>query len=364
VTRPWNFGPGPSALPVPVLERIREDLPDWNASGMSVMEVSHRGADFGALAERCEARLRRLLGVPDGYHVLFLHGGAATQFAAVPLNLMGRSGDDDGRADYVDTGIWSRKAIAEGRRFGRVSVAATSGASGDTAIPPQHEWRLDRRAAYLHYTPNETIGGVEYHWIPHAGDVPLVADMSSTILSRPIDVSRFGVLYAGAQKNLGIAGLAVVVVREDLAGRASSVTPAILDWKVQAEHGSMFNTAPTFAWYVCDLVLEWIEDEGGVEEMGRRNERKAGALYAAIDASDFYANPVRADCRSWMNAPFTLAAEGLDERFLAGAAAAGLVNLKGHRLVGGMRASLYNAIPEPAVDALVEYMREFERRHG
>ena len=360
MARVYNFSAGPAMLPLPVLERARDELLDFHGCGMSVMEVSHRGAEFKDVAERAEARLRALLAIPPAYKVLFLQGGAQLQFSAVPLNLL----PDGASADYVDTGAWSAKAVSEARRYGRVNVAASSrdGSYGD--IPDPQSWQRDPSAAYLHYTPNETIGGVEFHFIPRSDGVPLVADMSSTILSRPLDVSRFGLIYAGAQKNIGIAGLTVVVMHEDLLGRARPEIPTLLDYAVQAESGSMANTAPTFAWYVAGLVFDWLAEQGGLDAMGERNRRKAETLYGAIAASNFYANPVAEHCRSWMNVPFTLADDALDARFLAEAKAAGLTGLKGHRSVGGMRASIYNAMPQDGIEALVEFMRDFERRHA
>jgi len=360
MSRVYNFSAGPAMLPEEVLQRAREELLDWRGSGMSVMEMSHRGEHFMSIARQAEADLRELLAIPDGYHVLFLQGGASLQFAMVPLNLM----RGPGKADYVLTGSWSKKAIAEGKRFGAVSIAASSEESRFTTIPPQAEWALDPEAAYVHYTPNETIQGVEFPWIPETGEVPLVADMSSTLLSRPIDVSRFGLIYAGAQKNIGPAGLTIVIVREDLVGHAQAGTPTMLDYATHVEAGSMYNTPPTFAWYMAGLVFQWIKEQGGLAAMAERNRRKADKLYAAIDASDFYANPVDPACRSWMNVPFTLADPALDPVFLEEAAQAGLVSLKGHRSVGGMRASIYNAMPEEGVDALVDFMADFERRHG
>jgi phosphoserine aminotransferase len=358
--RVYNFSAGPAVLPLPVLERVKDELTDWHGCGMSVMEASHRSKEFISVAERAEVDLRRLLDIPESYRVLFLQGGATTQFGAVPFNLAG-PGD---RADYVVTGSWSKKALAEGRRFLRAEVAADAAASRYTSIPDPSGWQLGSDSAYLHYTPNETIGGVEFHFVPEAGDLPLVADMSSTILSRPLDVRRFGVIYAGAQKNIGPAGLTVVIVRDDLVGRARDGTPQMMDYLPQAEAGSMLNTPATFAWYVAGLVFQWALEEGGMRAMGERNRRKAEALYAAIDASDFYANPVAVDCRSWMNVPFTLADPALDGAFLEEAKREGLTNLKGHRSVGGMRASLYNAMSQDGVDALVAFMREFERRRG
>lgn len=360
MARVYNFSAGPAMLPEAVLERAREELLDWQGSGMSVMEMSHRGSQFVSIAEAAEANLRKLMGVPDNYKVLFLQGGATTQFAAVPLNLLrGRS-----TADYLDTGQWSKKAIAEGGRFCQVNVAASSRESGYSSVPARSEWKLDTGAAYVHYTPNETIGGVEFHQVPDVGDVPLVADMSSTILSRPLDVSRFGVIYAGAQKNIGPAGLTIVIVREDLIGEAAEGCPSMLDYQVQAKADSMSNTPPTYSWYMAGLVFEWLLAQGGLEAMAERNQRKARMLYGLIDGSDFYANPVAPENRSWMNVPFTLADSGLDKTFLAEAAEAGLVTLKGHRSVGGMRASIYNAMPEEGVDALAAFMRDFEQRNG
>jgi len=300
-----------------------------------------------------------LLAIPDDYAVLFLQGGASTQFAAVPLNLLG----DGGSADYVNTGQWSKKAIAEGKRYCAVNVVASSEDSNFSTVPPQAQWQLGAGAAYLHYTPNETIGGVEYFWTPQV-EVPLVADMSSTILSRPIAVAEHGVIYAGAQKNIGPAGLTLVIVRRDLLDRALPICPAMLNWKVAADNDSMYNTPPTFAIYLAGLVFDWLVQQGGLEAMERRNRRKAEKLYSAIDNSDFYANPVDLACRSLMNVPFTLADDSLDKLFLEESEGAGLLNLKGHRSVGGMRASLYNAVGEDAVDALIAFMADFEQRNG
>jgi phosphoserine aminotransferase len=360
MSRVQNFSAGPAALPLEVLEQAREELTDWHGCGMSVMELSHRSKEFIGIAERAEQDFRALLRIPDNYRVLFVQGGATTQFGAVAFNL---AGPDDG-ADYVLTGSWSKKAVAEARRFCDAREAASSADGNFTEIPDPATWDLRPDAAYLHYTPNETIGGVEFHFVPESGDVPLVADMSSTILSRPLDVSRFGLIYAGAQKNIGPAGLTIVIVRDDLVGKARPGTPRMMDYAPTAEAASMLNTPPTYAWYMAGLVFRWLLDAGGLDEMGARNEAKAALLYEAIDGSDFYANPVRPDCRSWMNVPFTLADPCLDATFLAGAAEAGLTNLKGHRSVGGMRASIYNAMPIEGVQALVEFMGEFERRHG
>jgi phosphoserine aminotransferase len=359
MSRCYNFCAGPAALPEPVLETARDDMLDWHGRGLSLMEMSHRSPEVVGVAQHAEQTLRRLLGISEDYAVLFLQGGASTQFAAVPLNLMG----ERGRADYVNTGQWSKKAIAEGRRFGEVNVAASSEDTNFSTIPAFDSWRLGSDAAYLHYTPNETIGGVEFFWTPDV-DAPLVVDMSSTILSRPINVDDFGVIYAGAQKNIGPAGLTLVIVRRDLLGRASDACPTMLDWKVAADNDSMYNTPPTFALYLADLVFAWLAELGGLDAMAAINRRKAEKLYAAIDGSDFYANPVELASRSLMNVPFTLADPALDKAFLRESEAAGLLNLKGHRSVGGMRASLYNAVSEEAVDALIAFMRDFEQRRG
>ncbi len=360
MSRVYNFGAGPATLPEAVLQQAGEEMLDWHGSGMSVMEMSHRGKDFMDIATRAERDLRELMNIPGHYKVLFLQGGASSQFAMVPVNLL--RGRD--KADYINTGSWSKKAIAEAKRFCQVNVAASSEDQGFTTIPPQSQWQLDDSAAYVHYTPNETIGGVEFHWIPECGAVPLVADMSSTIMSRPVDVSRFGVIYAGAQKNIGPAGLTVVIVREDLIGAAMPGMPAMFDYKIHAENDSMYNTPPTYSWYMAGLVFERLKQQGGLSAIAEINKRKAERLYAAIDASDFYRNPVDPVCRSWMNVPFTLADAELDAQFLEQAAKAGLVALKGHRSVGGMRASIYNAMPEEGIEALVDFMDDFERRHA
>jgi phosphoserine aminotransferase len=360
MARPYNFSAGPAVLPEPVLRQAKEEMLDWQGSGMCVAEMSHRGKEFMSIAEAAEADLRELLAVPDNYRVLFLQGGASSQFGMVPLNLL-RGGAS---ADYVSTGSWSRKAIAEARRYCAVQVTDGAADGRFTSVPDQAQLALSADAAYVHYTPNETIEGVEFPYIPDTGDKPLVADMSSTILSRPLDVSRFGVIYAGAQKNVGPAGLTIVIVREDLIGQPRDGTPTMFDYRVHAENGSMYNTPPTYAWYLAGLVFQWLKGLGGLGAMATINERKAKALYAAIDASAFYANPVFPACRSWMNVPFTLADPGLDGTFLAEAKGAGLLTLKGHRSVGGMRASIYNAMPEEGVAALIDFMGEFERKHG
>ncbi len=359
MSRVHNFSAGPAALPLPVLETIKQDLPDWQGLGMSVMEVSHRGKDFVALAARSEANLRKLLGISDDYSVLFTQGGATLQFSMAPMNLAG----PDDTIDLVQTGSWGKKAAGEAAKFCNVNLAADSSDKNFTYIPDPSTWNLSENAAYLHFTPNETIAGVEFHYVPDS-DVPLVADMSSTILSRPIDVSKFGVIYAGAQKNIGPAGITVIIVRNDLLERAPKNTPHLMTWRSYAESDSMTNTPPTFAWYVADLIFTYLLEQGGLDAMAEVNERKAKKLYAAIDASDFYSNPVAVDARSWMNVPFILADSGLDATFLSESAAAGLCNLKGHRSVGGMRASIYNAVSEEAVDDLIEFMGEFERRNG
>jgi phosphoserine aminotransferase len=346
-------------LPEAVLEQAEREMLNYRGSGMSVMEMTHRGPDFMAIAQAAEADLRELMEIGEDYKVLFVHGGATGQFAAIPLNLAPQGG----AADYLVTGTWGKKAFAEGRKYldGARLAAATD---PHIWVPPQDDWQLSADAAYLHITPNETIDGVAFDKLPEADDVPLVADVSSIILSQPIDVSRFGVLYAGAQKNIGPAGLTVLIVREDLLGRARAQTPAIWDWAQLAKAGSMINTPPTYAWYIAGLVFRWLAGQGGVAAIAEVNRRKADKLYAAIDESDLYANPVAPANRSLMNVPFTLARPELDRPFLAQAKAAGLVNLEGHRSVGGMRASIYNGMPEAGVDALIAFMREFEREHG
>ncbi len=357
--RVFNFAAGPAALPLEVLEQARDEMTDWRGSGMSVMEISHRSEAFAAVAAEAEADLRELLSIPANYKVLFLQGGASAQFSAVPLNLA-HAGS---RVDYVNTGAWSAKALGEAGRYCSVHVAADAAASDYTSVPPQSTWRPTPGAAYLHYTPNETIGGVEFAFVPQV-DAPLVADMSSTILSRPIDVSRFGLIYAGAQKNIGPAGLCLVIVREDLTGHARADTPRVWDYKSVADAGSMLNTPPTFGWYVAGLVFKWLKRQGGLSAVAERNRAKAQLLYRTIDDSGFYRNPVAADSRSWMNVPFMLADPRLGARFVREAAQAGLANLEGHRSAGGMRASIYNAMPLEGVRALSDFMREFARRHG
>lgn len=358
--RAFNFCAGPAALPEAVLQRAQAELLDWQGKGLSVMEMSHRSDDYVVIAEKAEQDLRDLLTIPSDYKVLFLQGGASQQFAEIPLNLL----PEDGTADYVDTGIWSKKSIEEARRYGNVNVAASAKPYDYFAIPGQNEWQLSKNAAYLHYASNETIGGLQFDWIPETGDVPLVVDMSSDILSREVDISKFGLIYAGAQKNIGPSGLVVAIIREDLLGRARSACPTMLNYKIAADNGSMYNTPATFSWYLSGLVFEWLKEQGGVAAMEQRNKAKKDLLYKAIDASEFYSNPIAKNARSWMNVPFRLADERLDKPFLAGADARGLLNLKGHRSVGGMRASIYNAVGLDAVEALVAYMAEFEKEHA
>ncbi|MBL6749407.1 MAG: 3-phosphoserine/phosphohydroxythreonine transaminase [Nevskia sp.] len=360
MTRKFNFSAGPAILPLPVLQQAQAELLDWHGSGMSVMEMSHRDKDFMSIAAAAERDLREILSIPANYKVLFMQGGATAQFAAVPMNLLrGKSG-----ADYVVTGSWGVKASKEMARYGKASVAAKPADGKFTHIPERAAWKLDPQAAYVHYTPNETIEGVEFGWVPEVGGVPLVADFSSTFLSRPLDVSRFGLIYAGAQKNAGPAGITIVIVREDLLGQALPATPSIFDYKQVADNESMLNTPSCYAWYICGLVFQWIKAEGGLAAIGERNRRKAMLIYDYIDSQSFYRNPVAKPDRSWMNVVFTLADDKLDADFLKGAAAAGLPGLKGHRSVGGMRASLYNAMPEAGVAALVDYMKEFARSRG
>lgn len=359
MSRPYNFSAGPAALPEAVLAQAQSEFMDWNGTGMSVMEMSHRGKDFTAIAQQAEADLRELLAIPKNYKVLFLQGGASAQFSMIPLNLL-----RGGTADYLDTGIWSQKAIAEARRYGKVNVVASAAADKYTTVPARETWQCTPNASYFHYTPNETINGVEIHEVPDVGDVPIVADLSSTILSRPIDVSKFGLIYAGAQKNIGPAGLVIVIIREDLIGYAQPETPVMLDYKTHAEHDSMYNTPPTYSWYIAGLVFKWLKAQGGLNAMAVLNQRKANTLYAAIDGSGgFYRNPIALPYRSWMNVPFTLPSEALEKQFLQQATQAGLLNLAGHRIIGGMRASIYNAIPEHGIQELVQFMQAFQTLH-
>ena len=357
--RVFNFSPGPAVLPLEVLEKARDELPDWQNSGMSVMEVSHRGKAFVEVATAAESDLRELMSIPANYKVLFMQGGASAQFSLVPMNLS----TPQATADYINTGHWSQRGITEAGRYCRVHVAGDAG-GGYSRVPPQQELRFSGDARYVHYTPNETISGVEFGYIPDTGGVPLVADMSSSILSRSVDVSKFGLIYAGAQKNIGPSGLTVVIVRDDLIGHARAETPHVFDYKAIADNQSMLNTPPTFAWYMAGLVFKWLKGAGGVQGIGERNRLKAQTLYAAIDASRLYKNSVAKDSRSRMNVTFTLSNPDLDPVFLAAAAAAGLQGLKGHRVLGGMRASLYNAMPMEGVEKLTAFMRDFENRHS
>ena len=361
MTRAYNFCAGPAALPEDVLLQAQNELLDWQGLGLSsIMEMSHRSPEFISVAERAEADFRELLSIPENYRVLFLQGGASTQFSALPLNLL----NGKKKADYINTGMWSKKAIAEAKRYCEVNVAASSEDKNFTYVPAESDWQLSSDAAYVHYTPNETIGGVEFHQIPDVGDKPLAADMSSTILSRPLDVSSFGVIYAGAQKNIGPAGLTMVIVREDLLGKADPMTPTMLDYKTAADNESMYNTPPTFSVYLAGLVFKWLKEKGGLTAMAEINHKKAEKLYQTIDNSGFYNNPVNQGDRSLMNVPFTLANAELDKEFLNKADNQGLLNLKGHRSVGGMRASIYNAVPEKAVDTLIDFMKDFEKQYG
>lgn len=357
----YNFSAGPAVLPQEVLLQAQAELPDWQGCGMSVMEMSHRGKEYMGIHAQAEADLRELMGIPANYKVLFLQGGATQQFAMIPLNLLRGKVS----ADYVNTGIWSKKAIVEAKKFGQVNEAASSADLDFTYVPAFDTWKRDPNAAFLHYTTNETIGGVEFEWVPEIGDVPLVADMSSNILSRPYDVSKFGLIYAGAQKNIGPAGVTVVIVRDDLLGHAAAGTPTMLDYKIHADADSMYNTPPTYGVYMAGLVFQWLKKNGGVAAMEQANIEKAQLLYDAIDASGgFYHCPVALANRSRMNVPFTLQDSSLDGEFLKQAGEHGLVQLKGHKLVGGMRASIYNAMPIEGVQALVDFMRQFAKRHG
>ena len=358
--RIYNFSAGPAVLPREVLIQARDELVNWQGCGMSVMEMSHRGKEYMGIQAQAETDLRDLMGIPANYKVLFLQGGASAQFAMVPMNLL--RGKDS--ADFLNTGEWSKKAIKEAKKYGSANVVASSEDRNFTYAPTQDVWQPDPDAAYIHYTPNETIGGVEIFWTPETGDVPLVADMSSTILSRPIEVSKFGLIYAGAQKNIGPAGVTVVIVREDLLGRTVAGTPTMLDYKIHADNDSMYNTPPTYGIYIAGLVFKWLKEKGGLAAMERQNIAKADLIYDCLDATGFYASPVARENRSRMNIPFTLRDAALDEAFLKGAKARWLVQLKGHRSVGGMRASIYNAMPVEGVQSLVDYMHEFEKSHG
>ena len=358
--RVFNFSAGPAVLPEEVLQQAAAEMADWHGSGMSVMEMSHRGKEFIAIAAKAEADFRSLLAIPANYKVLFLQGGAIGENAIVPMNLVGGKKS----ADYVITGEWSKKSIKEAKKYCAPRVAASAEDRQFTYVPARSTWQLDPDAAYVHVCTNETIGGVEYSWTPDTGDVPLVSDMSSHILSRVIDVSKFGVIYAGAQKNAGTAGMTLVIVRDDLLERALPITPSAFHWKEQAAAESMVNTPATWSIYIAGLVFEWLQRQGGIAAIERRNVEKAALLYDYLDATGFYSNSVQREDRSRMNVPFKLRDEAQDEAFLKGAKEAGMVQLKGHRAVGGMRASIYNAMPVEGVRTLVAYMKDFERRHG
>ena len=358
--RVFNFSAGPAVLPEAVLRRAAEEMLDWQGSGMSVMEMSHRGKEFMSIAHSAESNFRQLLGIPSNYKVLFLQGGAMAMNALIPMNLLGQHRS----ADYVNTGIWSTKSIEEAKKYCQVNVVASSEDKNFTYVPSQSTWMLDSQAAYLHFCSNETIGGVEYHWMPEVGDVPLVADMSSNILSSVIDVSQYAVIYGGAQKNIGPAGLTFVIVRDDLLDRALPITPSVFHWKQQAEHESMLNTPPTYGIYMAGLVFEWLQQQGGLPAIEKINKEKASLLYDFLDSTEFYFSPVNKEYRSRMNIPFHLRDTRLNDRFLEGAQERGLLQLKGHRSVGGMRASLYNAMPIEGVVALVNYLRDFEKHHA
>jgi phosphoserine aminotransferase len=358
--RIFNFSAGPAVLPEQVLQRAAQEMLDWHDSGMSVMEMSHRGKEFISIADKAQADLRKLLAIPDNYKVLFLQGGAIAENAFIPMNLLGSRTT----ADYVNTGEWSKKSIKEAKRYCTVNVAASAEDKNFTYVPAQETWKLNKDAAYVHVCTNETIDGVEYHWTPQTGDVPLVADMSSHILSRTVDVAGYGVIYGGAQKNIGPAGLTLLIVREDLLGQALPITPSAFNWKEQAENDSMLNTPPTYSIYIAGLVFEWLLEQGGVAAVEQKNIAKAKLLYDYLDQTGFYSNPIAKADRSRMNIPFKLKDESLDDAFLKGAQQNGMAQLKGHRSVGGMRASIYNAMPIEGVQALIGYMKEFERKHG
>lgn len=356
----YNFSAGPAVLPQEVLQQARDEMLNWQGSGMSVMEMSHRGKEFMSIAAQAEADLREILEIPANYKVLFLQGGASSQFAMVPMNLLrGKKS-----ADYVNTGEWSKKAIKEAKKYCTVNIAASSEDANFSYAPKQDKWKLDANAAYVHYVSNETIGGVEFNWLPDVGSVPLVADMSSHILSRPVDIKKFALIYAGAQKNVGPAGLTIVIVREDLIGETVAGTPSMFDYKIHTDNDSMYNTPPTYAIYVAGLVFKWLKRNGGLAKMEQTNIAKAKVLYDYLDSTDFYQCPTAKSDRSRMNVPFTLKDAALDEAFLKEAKASGLVQLKGHRSVGGMRASIYNAMPLEGVMALLEHMKKFEKQHA
>ena len=359
-TRIVNFSAGPAVLPVEVLEEAQRNLVTLPGVGMSVLEISHRSTAFDEIIERCEADLRELANIPEGYHVLFLQGGASLQFSMVPMNLLPAGGS----ADYIVTGVWAQKAVKEAKRVGGVKIAATTEGDKFNRVPKQSELTLDPGAAYVHYTTNNTIYGTEWHYVPDVGGVPLVADTSSDMFSRPIDMSKYALVYAGAQKNLAPAGLTLVIVRDDMLKRTPASLATMLQYGVHAENKSMYNTPPVFAIYIMGLVMKWIKKEGGLAAMDRRNARKAEKLYAEIDRTGFYRGHAQKDSRSRMNVTFRLGSEELEKKFVKEATAAGLDGLKGHRSVGGLRASVYNAFPEPGIDALVDFMRNFEQHNG
>ena len=358
--RVFNFGAGPAMLPTEVMRQAEEELLDWHGTGLSVIEMSHRSKQFASIVEESESDLRELLKVPDTHSILFLQGGASSQFAMVPMNLL----PEDGVADYVKTGIWSGKAIAEAKKFGRVNVVASGEEADFREVPDASTWKVSENPAYFYYTDNETIGGLEFPDVPQIEGVPLVSDMTSNFLSRDIDVSRFAVVIAGSQKNIGPAGLVIVIVNKSLLGRARSGTPSLYDYAVQHESNSLYNTPPTFTWYMAGLVFKWVKQRGGVAAMQKQSLERSSRLYDYIDNSGYYKNPIAQAYRSRMNIPFTLPDENLNDLFLAGSKEAGLVELKGHRSVGGMRASLYNAMPIEGVDALISFMSDFSRKHG
>lgn len=360
MTQIFNFSAGPAVLPKDVLAQARDEMMDWHDSGMSVMEMSHRGKEFMSIAAKAEADLRELMNIPSNYKVLFLQGGAHSQFSMVPMNLLrGKTS-----ADYLDAGIWSKKAIDEAARYCEVNIVASSKDKNYTYAPEQNTWKLNKDAAYVHFTSNETIGGVEMFWTPKTGDVPLVCDMSSHILSRPVDVSQYGIIYAGAQKNIGPAGLTIVIVRDDLIGTTIAGTPTMFDYKVHADNDSMYNTPATYGIYMAGLVFKWLKSKGGLAAMEKINIAKSALLYDYLDASDFYHSPIAVENRSRMNIPFTLKDASLDEAFLKQAQQNGLLQLKGHKLVGGMRASLYNAMPIEGVQVLISFMKQFEQANS
>jgi phosphoserine aminotransferase len=356
----YNFGAGPAMLPKAVMQQAQQELLDWHGTGISVIEMSHRSKQFGSIVEESEADLRGLLDIPDTHRVLFLQGGASSQFAMVPMNLL----TADESADYVHTGIWSGKAIKEAKRFGNINIAASSESEDFLTLPKSADWNLSERPAYVYYTDNETIGGLEFDELPDVGDIPLVSDMTSNFLSRPIDISKFGVVIAGSQKNIGPAGLVIVIVREDLLGKAEGNIPSLYDYSIQNKEKSLYNTPPTFTWYMAGLVFKWVKEQGGISAMQANSLSRSNKLYDAIDNSEFYANPIQHQYRSRMNVPFTLSDDALNETFLSEAKENGMFELKGHRSVGGMRASLYNAMPDEGVNVLLNFMQDFARRNG